>query len=335
MPEHWAADFAPLEGQSGGLPAALHFEYHNSPPLAARLASVSARANTRDGRAPRLSCRQIRPSDLLAVVDLLCEGFPSRRRAYWWDGLQRLAAHVLPDGVPRFGYVLVSGEVIVGVLLLIHSTRLGDAEIRCNVSSWYVRPRYHAYATLLNLHAIRNHRVTYVNISPAQNTLATLDAWSFTRGTVGCFVGMPALSRIRRGVTAILVSDPWPRSALMSAADARLLDDHLRFGCIPLWVETENRGFLFIFRKRTLRFGRLPCAMLVYCPSIDDLERFAGVIGRRLAARGLPLMLAGTERPLRGILGKHFPAKMPIYYKGCVRPRSSDLSYTEAAMFGI
>lgn len=286
-------------------------------------------------RGPRLSCRQIRPRDLPAVTDLLCEGFPSRTRPYWCDGLKCLASHASPDGVPRFGYVLLAGEVMVGVLLLIHSTRSEDSEVRCNVSSWYVRPLYKAYATLLNLHAIRNDWVTYVNISPAQNTLATLDAWGFTRAMVGCFIGMPALSVIQRGVTATVVSDGWPRSAMMSAADARLLGDHLRFGCICLWIETKDQGFLFIFRKRILRFGRLPCAMLVYCPSIHDLERFAGAIGRSLAANGLPVMLAGTERPLRGIVGKHFPAKLPIYYKGRVRPRSSDLSYTEAALFGI
>jgi hypothetical protein len=121
----------------------------------------------------------------------------------------------------------------------------------------------------------------------------------------------------------------------MSAADECLLREHAMAGCVTLWLETADGGYPFIFRKRVLRLGRLPCAMLLYCRSLEDLERFAGSIGRALLRQGLPLMFAGTDRSLRGIPGRHFPEKMPIYYKGPAKPRSGDLSYTEASVFGI
>jgi hypothetical protein len=53
-----------------------------------------------------LRCRQIGPSDIDAVVDLLDRGFPVRGRAYWARALARLAKHESPAGFPQYGYVL-------------------------------------------------------------------------------------------------------------------------------------------------------------------------------------------------------------------------------------
>ena len=282
-----------------------------------------------------ISCRRIRPSDLGAIADLLCEGFPTRTRNYWLDGLRYTTALASPGEVPRFGYVLSAGDELVGVLLLIFSGSASHQNARCNVSSWYVRPAYRAYASQLVALAIRSRAATYINISPAQHTLPIIEAQGFVKAIQGCFVGLPALSL--RGGGAVISTNPdqWSTSAQMSAADECLLREHAMSGCITLWLETADGGYPFIFRKRILRLGRLPCAMLVYCRSLEDLERFAGPIGRALIRQGLPLMFAGSDRPLRGMPGKHFAGKMPIYYKGPVKPRSGDLSYTEASVFGI
>ena len=75
--------------------------------------------------------------------------------------------------------------------------------------------------------------------------------------------------------------------------------------------------------------------MLIYSNSLDDIKEFASPVGRFLALRGLPVMLVGSDAPLGGIIGRYFPDKLPIYFKGPLRPRGSDLSYTDAALFGI
>jgi hypothetical protein len=283
----------------------------------------------------RISCRRIRPSDLGAIADLLCEGFPTRARNYWLDGLRYITALASPGEVPRFGYVLSAGDELVGVLLLIFSGNASLQNARCNVSSWYVRPAYRAYASQLVALAIRNPTATYINISPAQHTLPIIEAQGFVKAIQGCFVGLPALSLRGGGAVISMTPDQWNKSTKMSAADECLLREHAMSGCITLWLETPSSGHPFIFRRRILRLGRLPCAMLVYCRSLEDLERFAGPIGRALMRQGLPLMFAGSDRPLHGMPGKHFPGKMPIYYRGPVKPRSGDLSYTEASVFGI
>lgn len=296
----------------------------------------SSRANDMpDQSPPGIICREIGAADLPAVADLLREGFPNRTRAYWWDGLQRLAAHALLGRVPKFGHLLVAQGAVVGVVLMIYSGADDGSELRCNVSSWYVRPTYRGYAPLLSSRAVRNGAVTYVNISPAANTLSTIEAQGFSRAAAGCFIGVPALAKFQRSVTTSMLSHQWRRRDLMSEADARLLSDHVRFGCICLWLEAKDGGHPFIFRRRVLRLGRLPCAMLLYCRSLEELERFAGPVGRVLAQQGLPLVLASTDTPLRPIAGRLFPEKLPIYYKGALKPRSGDLSYTEAALFGM
>jgi hypothetical protein len=282
-----------------------------------------------------LVCRPIEFSDLAAVTELLRNAFANRTGAYWSDGLRRFAAHARADGMSQLGYLLGVDNAVVGVLLLIHGRASEGPALRCNVSSWYVRPEYRPYAALLNRRATSNRKLTYINISPAQHTLPIIEASGFTRAPSGCFIGVPALSGPRRGVTVSVLSEQWRQSELMPVEDERLLSDHARFGCICVWLEANGRGYPFIFRRRVIRKHRVPCAMLLYCRSIEELERFAGVLGRVLLIQGLPLMLVGTERPLRGIAGGYFPTKLPIYYKGDLKPRTGDLSYTEAALFGM
>ena len=246
---------------------------------------------------PRVAMRNITAADLPGLAALLRSGFPRRTLSYWVEGLRHLGALTPPDGMPQFGHLLAAAGQPVGVLLMISSTP-ADAPpgaVRCNVSSWYVRPEFRAYAPLLSLRAIENKAATYINVWPAAHTLP----------------------------------------AFISPAQLRLLAEHQDFGCLCLWCETADGGCPFIFRWRLARKLRVPCAMLIYAESLDHLEDFAGPLGRFLLARGMPVMLAGAHRPLRGVPGRYFPEKLHIYYKGTLPPRGSDLSYTEAAVFGI
>ncbi len=293
---------------------------------------------SRDGPARpagAVTCRQVAEEDLPGLTELLLDGFRRRNRSYWQNALRRLGAHAPPEGQPRFGYLLASGDTIVGSLLLISSPVPGHEEsVRCNVAAWFVRPAFRVYAPLLVRRATNDRAVTYVNVSPGKHTHRSIEAQGFTNARWGCFAGMPALSR---GPRDIKISGPeqWDAVSGIPEADRRLLGEHADFGCLALWCEGAEGGHPFIFRRRRLAFGGLPCAMLIYCRSLDDLERFAGPIGRYLASKGMPIMLAGAQRPLRGVVGKHFGDKLPIYYKGPFKPESHDLTFTHAALFGM
>ena len=286
---------------------------------------------------PSLTCREIEIADVPAIIELLQAGFPNRTRSYLQDGFQRLAAHTPPEGVPKFGYVLLSDATPIGVLLLISSrcNGAGSPAIRCNVSSWYVRPDFRAYAPMLSMRATKSKAITYLNIWPADHTLQTIEAQGFSKATGGFFAGVPALGRIRNDVRIASTPQAWDRSRFMSPAELQLLEDHANFGCICLWCETAAAGHPFIFKRRFTRHIPLPCAMLIYANSLDDVEDLAGPVGRFLALKGLPVMVVGADRPLKRMPGKHFESKMQLYSKGSRAPRGSDLSYTEAAVFGL
>src|SRR5438445_2083963 len=100
-------------------------------------------------------CREIVEADIGPIADLLTVGFPGRSRDYWTRGLRWQSKRPVPDGFPRYGFLLEHDGRPVGVLLLLYTSRIesGETTIRCNVSSWYVVPSFRIYSTLLSTRA--------------------------------------------------------------------------------------------------------------------------------------------------------------------------------------
>jgi hypothetical protein len=149
-----------------------------------------------------IRCREIGIADLEAVADLLTRGFARHRSRDWWiAGLRRLSVREVPEGFPRFGYMLDHEGTPVGALLLVYTERDdgGGTSIRCNLSSWYVEPAYRTYAPMLTNVAQRHKHITYVNISPAHWTWRTIEAQGFRAYCGGLFFSFPALSRLAKG----------------------------------------------------------------------------------------------------------------------------------------
>ena len=148
----------------------------------------------------KVRCREITESDVDKIADLLTRGFVGRSREYWIQGLRRQAFRPVPEGYPRFGYMLDDDGTPVGVLLLIYTARKDGEEtvIRCNLSSWYVDPAYRNYAPLLTKIAQRHKDVTYFNISPAPWTWPIIETQGFRAYCCGIFFSIPALARVSR-----------------------------------------------------------------------------------------------------------------------------------------
>jgi hypothetical protein len=285
-------------------------------------------------------CRQIGPADLDAVADLLTAGFPRRNRNYWVGALRYLKEHAISEVFPRYGHVLSLGDRIVGVVLLIFTGGInGDAaSVRCNVSSWYVIPEFRALAPLLIHRALRHKQVTFINTSPADNTVATIEAQGFQRFCDGVFAATPALTtRAWTGKVIRLADTVRPRDYL-SDFEVTLLQDHAAQGCLSLILQQNGNSYPFIFRRRfvgqSARYVGMPCAQLIYGRNLECVGLLSGLMGRYLALRGMPVLLIGTNQPMRGIPGKYYAGRAPMYYKGPDRPRLGDLAYTEAALFG-
>ena len=284
----------------------------------------------------KIRSRQIHDSDLDGVVNLLTKGFAIRASGYWRRALETLASHPTPAGFPKYGYLLEHDGAPVGVILLIFSSMPGDgaAQRRCNVSSWYVEPRYRAHASLLISQAIKHKNVTYVNISPAMHTRPIVEAQGFSRYSSGQFVTIPALCRTPNATGADVIAADGIADAGFDPSERELLSIHQAHGCVSLWAVTPERAYPFVFMPRRVK-GVIPCAQLVYCRDLADFVRLARPIGRYLAKRLRPTVIIDSNGPIPGLAGIYFDDKSPKYFKGPHQPSSGDLAYTEAVMFGL
>ncbi|WP_146102036.1 hypothetical protein [Rhodopila globiformis] len=231
--------------------------------------------------------------------------------------------------------MLEAGGVPVGVLLVISSPSMHGTITRCNLSSWYVMPEFRAYAPLMVMRAIRNRSATYLNVSPAEQTIPIISAQGFIKFNSGVFAAPVSVASVGSGMHLAWLPRHWAQIPTIPPGAMQLLTDHHRFGCVCLWLQDETGGLPFIFRRRLVTWARIPSAQLIYCPTLEDLERHAGCIGRFLALHGMPFLMVATDRPLRGVSGRLFPNRQPMYSRGPQPGRSSDLTYTEAAIFGF
>jgi hypothetical protein len=285
-------------------------------------------------------CREIGVADLDAVADLLTTGFPRRTRNYWVAALRYLKERDAPAGFPRYGYMLAHGDRVAGVVLLIFTAGINGraGSIRCNISSWYVTPEFRALGPLLVHRALRHKQVTFINTSPADNTLATIKAQGFERFCAGVFAAAPALTMRAWTGKVIRLGDSAHAQDYLTDFEVALLRDHAARGCLSLVLQHNGNSYPIILRRRLV--GRnapymgMPCAQLIYVRELECVVRMSGLIGRYLAVRGMPVLLIGTNQKIAGLPGKYYAGRAPMYYKGPDRPRLGDLAYTEAALFG-
>ncbi len=289
-----------------------------------------------DSAAADVVCRMIEERDLPKVVDCLERGFPERPRAFWTDGLARLAARPAVGDLPRFGHLLAAGETIVGVLLQIVSTREAAAGryARCNMAAWCVDPDYRSYGHPLHARAISRREVVYFTITPAPFTLKTLEAVGYRRYSEGQVIFAPLLSRGEAGARVVAYAPDRPEAALLSDGDARLLADHAALGCAAFIALSHDEARPLVFQPRKIWRELIPCVHLVYCREPGDLARFGPAYGRALARHGRLFVVADAVGPIPGLAGRFFAEREPRYYKGPRAPSPCDLADTELVIFG-
>jgi hypothetical protein len=286
-----------------------------------------------------IRCREITEADIDAVADLLTRGFVTRSREYWMQGLRRQAAREIPKGYPRFGYMLDANGEAVGVLLLLYTSRISgnEAAVYCNLSSWFVDPKYRNYAALLTRIAQRHQEVTYLNISPATWTWPIIETQGFNSYCSGLFFSVPLLSRARPGTSVELVSPDMREIAGLRQSEAALLVRHAGYGCLSLMCRTAGGETLpFILQPLRVRRGWLapPAMQLMYCRDVAEFVQCAGTIGRVLIRRGKVSVILDSNGPVPGLAGIFSRARGRKYFKGPHRPRLADLTDTELVLYG-
>ncbi|HWU25925.1 MAG TPA: hypothetical protein VN154_05935 [Rhizomicrobium sp.] len=287
---------------------------------------------TKRNGSPRLRCRQIVEEDKEAIVDLLTEGF-DRPREFWVEVFAKLSARDTPKGLPRYGYTLEADGTLVGVLLLIFAFLEDAVSIRCNVSSWYVKPEFRTYASMLVSRALHYREATYFNLTPAPATVPILKALGYMELSGGKFYSFPVLHKPMQGARIQVVSDRAAFGLDISRFEAELMRSHAAFGCLSLVCRTKDGAYPFVFSRR--RVGRyFRGALLIYCRNTADFIPCAGTLGRFLAKRGILSIILHANGPIPGLLG-WFAKRSPTFYRGTQPPPLGDLAFSECAMFGV
>jgi hypothetical protein len=278
-----------------------------------------------------IRCREIRDTDIEAVVDLLTHGF-TMPKPYWTRALQALGEHPTPPGFPKYGFVIDDEARIVGVVLLISTaiTLYGVTRVRTNVSSWYVEPDYRSYAALLSMRATRRKDTTYYNTTPAPHTWSMLELQGFERFSQGKIVAFPAVVRSIKGNRIEMYAAE--RRLNLPQAERDLLDYHQRHGCLCMIGEYDGQHYPFVF-CREFKKGFIPVAHVIYCRDTETLTRFLGNIGRRLLRHGFPLLVIDAEGPNPNLFGRFFGGRIR-FRKGGAEVHIGDVAYSEQVLFG-
>jgi hypothetical protein len=292
-----------------------------------QVANVNAGPTAR----PAIRLRQIADADIPAIAKLLSEGFRDRSQAYWLRGLERLAKRPRPLGYPTYGYMLEGSGAPVGAILLLFSNAPSDIGpvVRCNVSSWYVRPEYRTFASLMITATTKDKNVTYFNTTPAPHTWSTVEAQGFSVYCKGQMYALPVFCRPAKQAS-IEVFDAATTPPNVPAYE--ILAQHSAFGCLSVIVHCDDKAYPFVFQKHRVK-NLIPVYRLLYCRDVKDFTYFAGNLGRFLLKRGSPWVRLDADSPPSGLVG-HFTRKYGRkYFKGPHPPKHGDLAYSEAAFF--
>ena len=287
----------------------------------------------------KLRCREILESDIEAIATLLTRGFVRRTREYWTRGLRYQSTRSLPPDVPRYGYLIENEGIPVGCLLLIYSDKPHDGQtaIFCNLSSWYVDPRFRNYAALLTSMAQKRKDVTYINVTPNVSTWPIIEAQGFEPYCRGLYISFPALSRSGCGTGVEVVTPDTQLIKGLPDTDLAMLTRHARYGGLSLVCHTSEGPLPFIFLLFPRRHGIIPvpAVQLGYCRRILDYVRCAGAIGRFLLRQGKSIVVLNANGPVTGLFGFYTEKRGRKYFRGPIRPRLGDLTDTELFIYGL
>jgi hypothetical protein len=121
--------------------------------------------------------REIVKSDLGQVASLLAKALRFSKE-YFSKILETITDLSTPTGFPKYGFVLLSDDVIVGAILMIFTT-IRSGAVRCHVTSWAVDPPYRSYAALFFSKALKYKDVTYLNIQANPRSFAFIELQGF------------------------------------------------------------------------------------------------------------------------------------------------------------
>lgn len=235
--------------------------------------------------------RPFRAADWPEARRMLVQGYPCTPPQLWDDGFQRLAAVPPSAGDPTLGVMLEHHGRVVGVALMIPSSRPGGpaSAPRVNASSWAITPEARGRALWMARHTMADPATAYTALTPIPSAAKLLQRIGFTPVSHQCILAFTPRLRQAAGADARVLAGAEALAALRDDPLAGALDDHLRLGCLVTALDTGHALVPMVWRpQRRLKLMRT--AELLYTPSQATVVDHIGALGRRLLRLGFPML---------------------------------------------
>lgn len=241
-----------------------------------------------------LKLRAIDEDGLEAAADLLTKGFPSRSRAFWLQGLRRLAAYNRRTGVPSLGTFLMADDRPVGILLTIVRRDRQTGRKRVNLSSWYVEEAHRWSAVRLVMAAVADKEAIYTDLTPTETAAEVNARFGFRSFDIRQLILFaPWLALVGPGKGRLRPLSAAPTGAVTETL-LQDLREHIDLGCIVCTLEIDGRHHPIVFDVIT-RKG-IPAARVVFAEDRHIVTNNLGPIARMLTRCGIPLLTLQVGR---------------------------------------
>jgi acetoacetyl-CoA synthetase len=187
---------------------------------------------------------------------------------------------------PDRGLVLVDNSEIVGFLGTIYAKREinGKAGLTCNLSSWYVQPRYRGWGAALLHAALRDVSVTYMSLTPNPLSQQVFKMLGFLELGGSVLVLPPLLhAETLRHARPRINFDPDDVHASLNDRQRSIFDDHAPYDCLQLAVQDGPEHAYIVVKRRVMPVPKLvsllhagmtmPCSEILHCSNPPLLMR--------------------------------------------------------------
>lgn len=243
-----------------------------------------------------ISLRRATSEDFEAVYSKLLVQF--RNPYLTRSDYARLFQKQWPSGEDWHGFLLVDGDVVVGFLAVIFSTRLirGSEHRFCNINHWIVEESHRNHSLRLLFQAMRLSDCTLVSFTPIPRVVPIYakTGWKNMDNRLAIIPMLPSLSLPRR---YRLIFSPGEIKDRLQGAESQIFEDHEPFKCRHAFIAAGTGGCYVVYTVVPRR--RLPFVFIHY---IGDLKIFMDCLHHlrwRLCLRERAIALLIDDRLLK------------------------------------
>jgi len=238
-----------------------------------------------------------------------------------------------PSDQPNHGFLLRTGERIVGVHLAFYSERQieGRTERFCNLAAWCVKDEYRSFGLRLLNALLAQKGYHFTDLSPSGNVIPLNIRLKFSHLDVATAL-VPNVpwplwpSRVR------LISDPKEIKRILRGRDLEIYLDHANAAAAHHVVVVKDDAPCYVMFRRARRKNLPLFASILYTGNRELFPEIAHYVSRHLLFRyGIAATLAELrvvgKRPKLSIMLKSPRPKM--YRSATLRPDQIDDLYSE------